>query len=641
MRICVLCVALIVLALPDPASAQYVAKLQRLRGEIGVRLRNSDWAPGQEIFLAQEWVHLKFRGSVVDDQFIQFGIGVRPIFQQSRIREVTPAQGSNFRNLGLDLDLRFLPSRPLSAGVQAYINRQDNNRFGINAADIHGRTSRINAEVKYDNVLMPLALRYNRHSAKRDFVNGTDRTSIPHAYESFRLGGANRKTTFQLERFRESAPTESTRRLLLFRNRQQWGKGSRFNTNLSYQDRTSVGRPRYSTFGWGGRLHLQHLGWIWSDWMYQQQEGRTNGSVTGRRFAAGSVGASVLRRTTTEIRTELERFAGTELDERRFRIEGRARTVLDLPSQATLGASASLGYEHYELARPANGWVDVIDESHGIDASGRFFLDKPEVDPTSVFIQAQDGLTLVEGADYVLEEAGGFLEVVVLPGGRVAEGDQVLVSYRYRPMEIGSTPSLVASLNADLKIKAFRIYYRRWLQDPAGEAFDDGQRVGRLRYLDNQTAGLSLTWALARTSFLIRAEHRYRVDDGYRVRSSRAGGRVTLRPGRRLWLSAGGDYSYTTSTSGKVSVLSGNGSLRWQPHSEVHFEGALQAWRSLKQDQLEKNLLGTDLRFSWTPGRLRFTVAYAYRDWDDLFLDTNWLSARRLNRFSLELARRF
>ncbi len=78
--------------------------------------------------------------------------------------------------------------------------------------------------------------------------------------------------------------------------------------------------------------------------------------------------------------------------------------------------------------------VRVVNEAHRLNDGDIVLLDKPFVPLGSVIVKDEtESITYSESFDYVLIERGDFLEIQRLPGGLIANGDDVLIDYSTQP----------------------------------------------------------------------------------------------------------------------------------------------------------------------------------------------------------------
>ena len=136
-----------------------------------------------------------------------------------------------------------------------------------------------------------------------------------------------------------------------------------------------------------------------------------------------------------------------------------------------------------------------------------------------------------------------------------------------------------------------------------------------------------------------------RRDGDFRVQSSSASGRITVRPQRHVRLSAGAQYSKSEGSNLTVDRLTGHSSLEWIPTPFFTAGAVLNLWRTDQKPfdetpEIHKDVMGGNLYLTWQPGLLRFIARYYYQDWAEGPVNVT-LRTRTTNRVVVELARRF
>ena len=130
-----------------------------------------------------------------------------------------------------------------------------------------------------------------------------------------------------------------------------------------------------------------------------------------------------LRLTRTSLTTAAGR---TDHDQAMLRLDYRK----NLPAGGTLRGRISAVREWRDNQR-GDGQELVSRESHSVRFGVAARLERPRVAPGSVVVSDELGTTLYEeGVDYELQGVGEFTEVLPLPGGRIRDGQIVLVDYR-------------------------------------------------------------------------------------------------------------------------------------------------------------------------------------------------------------------
>jgi hypothetical protein len=165
----------------------------------------------------------------------------------------------------------------------------------------------------------------------------------------------------------------------------------------------------------------------------------------------------------------------------------------------------------------------IIGEAHQARLGAPFRLFEPRVTPGSpVLSDASQSVIFQEGFDYTIEFIGEFAEISVLPGGRIADGQTVLVDYRVSVSPFSSTVTSQPLFNVTVDYGWISPYFRlQSINRDLLSGFDDGF------VSDRQTRTV-----------------------GVRLRGSRSGYGITLRNERRTEESR--NLSFTSLRFGQV-----------------------------------------------------------------------------------------
>ncbi len=609
----VLAIGALLAAGPRVLPAQTLFVWDRSRSEVGARGSGSSSAEASQNS-AQGWVKVRAYGSLFSPELLAFGIGLQPGFTWTRYAFPLGRGGSDDRLLGTDGYVDLLRHRAVSGSLRWLRLAHDQSGRGGYLGDASGRSATLESSLRYDNRLMPLRFEYRDESWSQQSLLGGDAQRTTSSIESMRFSGRNRKTGFQLERRVTREPEPLTYRQASIENRQSWGKGSQFEVVASALDQRSVRLGAASNTQWGMGLHLQHLRSVWSDWSLGRWGSRAGDQRTARTVASGGIGAQVLTNVTGGIAGSVVSTRYDRLQEVSRRIESRLTARVRLPAGAWLGASASAGYEHIAISRGEAAWVTVVGESHRPDASGSFILNRPEVDPGSILVTGPDGSVLVRGLDYDITEAAGVIQVVLLPGARVAPGAPVAVSYRFRVAATATAPSFVGSYSTDLQIRGLRVYHRRLMRHPQTEQFADPALAG-VPEVDWVTTGSQLVIASRPVRATVQAERNHRTNAGVQATVSSVGATVGVWPHRRVRASLQGGYQLTEAPAGVYRLATARSAVEWLPSEALVLEAASSVWRALERDSVRRRELGLAGRLTWQPGLLRVVVSYQTRDW--------------------------
>lgn len=632
--------ALALLGTTDAADAQTLSLLPP-RFELGARARGARSPEGRGL-TGEEWFGVSLRGGVVDQRLLRFSLTLKPTFVQNRIENVAGSLGSNATSVGTTLQLEVLPSRPLSASIQLQRLTYGERSFGLFEGRSYTRNGFADATVRYDNPLMPLTVSARRESwGQRGTDSLPDLTLPASRYETLQLTGANRKTRFALSQTTSRNGSSLTTRFAEFQNRQEWGKGSQLQLDASLVSLSPSAGTGTRVLTLGGTVHLQHLHALASDWSaihwitrsgdYGSTALALTSGVHWRMVPGLSVGL-------LGSRSHVDVGGSTE---RQLRIGPTAGAGFGLPLNGILSLSGTVAYQHYRSTIAEGTFLSVTGERHTVEGAGTFVLNNPDADAASVVIRGSDGTLYLPGTDYELADAGGYLQVLILPGGRLAPGAAIAADYRYRPGVPPSGPALWAQYSGTLQLlRRVRLYHHRWLVDPS-DALETGPRSRSVLYQDNTTTGLLVTLPGARVTGTLRAETQHRASDRYEFRSSMVGASASTRLAPRLRGGLGADYSTTRGAgTDRFTQLGGHARLDWTP-APWRLGATMALWRSTELDQTRRVRVHLTGEAVWQPGLLRVGAYYYYRDWRSRALAGGTTYSRPTHNLMLELSRRF
>ncbi len=594
------------------------------------------------------WARLGIEGVIASPRVADYRFMLQPTLAQVRIQQREDSPDEREEILGLTFSARIFPRGALSGKFN--VSRTSGSDRTSTGTERQLRSNTLGAGVSFRNRFLPAEFEYRNESRERLWLDRGTSALENRAVEKILFSASNRKTRVRLERNvsrnRISGGVFSAHRAEV-RHTTRWGKGSRSQSSLVYYRgvRSFVGGPvssLFERFNWSERLHLQHTRSVGSDFGFRRSWGRAAASSTGRVDADAAVRARITRRLSMAI----------ALASRSTDFEGGSASGLSfspsvafgftLPSNGDLSASASAGFDHNRSKPGENSWVAVVDERHVVDASGRFTLNNQMVDVTSVVITSAARSRIFDaGVDYQLAESRPFLDVLVPPGGRIATGDTLLVSYRYQPFPESSDLAFIAAYGVTVYFPSVRVYLRRSLRagadDPPGLLGSGDVVLASVHNRDEQVVGIGLTQPTPVGSLDVVAERRY-IEFGSAYRTTFYDIRGTL--GFRLPGDAhgvvGANLSHSKNGDGLVQdVVSLRSSASWiPPVPGLRLEGSFVIWNWVL-DGRSSHTMGGVLDVEWRVGRTSVVLQYSRNRWED---DTR---RNTLNRLWTYLVRTF
>jgi hypothetical protein len=223
---------------------------------------------------------------------------------------------------------------------------------------------------------------------------------------------------------------------------------------------------------------------------------------------------------------------------------------------------AGFDYEVTDRAMSVN-FMQVIGESLILSIGTPTFLANDNVDLPSIQVtDATRTIVFIEGIDYRVDVLNGFVRISRIPLGGIAEGQQVLVSYRSLRDPSFDDALFSRRYGADFYLwNALSISYRHQKLDqnilsgtPAANPVDDTFQSGQIR----------LDWKWTETQFFFEDTDRL---SGISVRRWDLSETLRVRPWREIYLSIRGLYGNTLfKERGETETFTSvRGKIDWAP----------------------------------------------------------------------------
>jgi hypothetical protein len=264
----------------------------------------------------------------------------------------------------------------------------------------------------------------------------------------------------------------------------------------------------------------------------------------------------------------------------------RLSSSIALTTRLPVGGSASLSGRagHQWLQQGADdGLVDVVDERHPIGDAERFRLNEPFAEPASVVLRRHDGFVFDPGIDYGIVEVGPFIEVVVLPGGRIQVGETVLVDYQFRLFPAASRRVLTWGYGMNLAVGPARLYHTRAVEEPLDEEPED--MVLDLRDYDERLFGAAIDLSYSSINLSAQAEYRASTLDSFDSDSRSLSAALGIRPSRRFSASLRGSLVAQRGEDLAVDIVRAESNLAWNALRGLDVRAGLSysSWRERDQ----------------------------------------------------------
>lgn len=603
------------------ARGQGTIMVRRPAGEVGVDFDGS-WidfpaVPGTIRRTLQEWLQLRLSGAVRHPRLLSFDVGLRPMRTQTSWTGVPESPGGGIDGFGGSVAVKALTGAPVSLSARGFRSTENNRgRFGVET-DLD--LTEWGGRLTYRNPYMPLDLDYSSRSRDMTWRPAPQQViRQDETIRTLRFTARSSKTHAFLERLsfddRLGERDFTTYRAILD-HLLRWGKRSNLSSSLRYYDR--VGTAAQERVSWSQLVHLQHTWKLASDYNYQILSQRTGRDVT--HGLSGQVSTTYL--VLPNLSVGAEWFGqSTQFSAGRqsfYRARPRLSYSRGLPLGARFQGSLSVGYEWQSQEPGEDGFVPVINERHVVEPSGKFTLGEGHADAASVTVTSTDETTVFEaGFDYRIVEAEPFLEILVLPGGRIQVGDTVLVDYRFQIVPAASTNALVTEYDTYIQLGGLRLYHRRSVRDEL-----NGTEPGLLPVLasyEDMKTGIGFTLSTSVGTVDLLGEHRLRQSSGFDFTSYLVRGGFTFAPRRNLRGRIGASTNIRRGGDLPFNMVSAESSLDWRADRSLRLHAGLTAW-AWSEDGLRERFIGGGLGAEWQVGLTTLRLRYDRLSWEDGF----------------------
>ena len=622
---------------PLEARAQAVFQFMPGAGEIGTNTR-SEWTrygigDPTRAFDFTGWFALPVGGTIIGPRFLAWRVTLRPSWRRGSFTGAPEALRGN--SLGWSGGLQLMSGRAISISVNGNRNRDVTEGGYGSRGEMF--TAALGATLVVRNKWFPMQLGWTRQSNESNWSNQPGGLDFRTAYRTrtYRFSGYSSKLNVDVARtFQDDligrASFDSWAAVIGHSLR--WGKGSSLESSYTLTDQS--GLFPFAQRQWTERLRLQHTQSVYTGWAWRQATTGSGGQTARLRAIEGNLGMRVgphvgfgLMGGHTRTRFDV----GTETA---VRIVPRLSFDFGSSRGVRLSVSGGIGYEQRRLVGANEISVPVANESHPVTAARRFTLDQADADPTTVVIRRSDETIIYqEGLDYALAADAGAVRIDILPGGRIQEGETVLVSYRARvPGDYQDKAALVEA-NVALSLGPVALRHSSLIRRSSLPLTVAGVR-GYGEY-SNAHTGVDARFHLPFGAFTLSANRILR--QRYNDRTHELSGGATLsrdRPGR-LQPSIGAFYAKVTTNAITAHSISANAALTWVAKRNLRARFGLEAlyWRQ-GGDAPADRFFGGTVDLEWQLGQIETNCRLEHqRRVNSTSYDIDRLWLRILRRF--------
>ncbi|MFC1531420.1 hypothetical protein ACFL5T_04175 [Gemmatimonadota bacterium] len=582
MRCAVVLLAMVV-GSATTVAAQSVVQARRPTGEVALSLNGRDSERSNETRVGVvrffEGVSLATDGHVLYPGLLKFNLRFAPVFSQSNwnftpdISEV--GGGERSTRLYGQFGIHALSAQPLS--LSAWIRRRRLDWDGRQDVSRLADLSDWGGEIRLRNRALPGRITYQHQHVTEDWARSSGDTRYDWTQSRLRFEASNSKTQLFLQRVSNQNVNDAYDLSLLdgrFRHALRWGKGSSLKSSLYYARRERLQASSFFSVTENARLQHTHRLRSTYGFLLTRQD---NGIFDGRSIG-GSIGAdySVTPEFLLGIRGEaLGRSANDgDVTGSEYRLLPRIQYGTRLPAGLRFGASVEAGYQWQSVVGAAEGQVPVFEESHLVPDGLSFLLGNAEIDPGTVRVwSANRSIEYTRDFDYMIIGTGVHNELLILPGGRIARGETVLVDYAYTARVDEDRTGGVLNSSLSISGKSFQAYHRRaynaylpGLQPYTGIGFQG---------IDYSITGVSLTARKRLATISTGFEHNYTRGRTTRVESYRAFASASLLVDLKTTATLAGSWSRSNVWGSRTDMVRGDARLVWRPSRFVQARARL------------------------------------------------------------------
>ncbi len=283
-----------------------------------------------------------------------------------------------------------------------------------------------------------------------------------------------------------------------------------------------------------------------------------------------------------------------------------------IPFEGRFSAGGSGAYR-IDNQRFPSGETFVFQERHTVQDFQPLFLNSARVIEDSIFLTDESGTIAFEkGFDYSVMQIGQLTAVEPLPGGRLQDGQVILIDYRFLTAPDLDFSTLTRGFNLAVDYDWVSLFFERQQSE---QRLLSGTDETFLDDVTDQAGGGQLRWSRPRVHASALGE--YRTYDSKRVayRSPRFVQSLTALPSRRVSVTATLSESFFNFSKPKdreTGSMLGRLSATWRPVPNLYLDSFASYLRLDDTVAPDERLFDAGVRLQWEYGRLRVVPAAAF-----------------------------
>ncbi len=552
---------------------------------------------------------IRTRGWAYHPALLVFSLGVKPeLKRQSRDTNTEFKQDDDTDFLGFFADATLLQFKPYT--INLFAQRQRTGFTSSLASDTTTESSiyRGRLLLKYDP--LPTTITLERRDSKTenfyDSFDVSDTVRIESRHETSRSRTTLKAEAIAQDRGISGSEFTTDRINTSIINSYQLSEKANLATGLNFVD-SSSGVRESTTLGLSTRLSIRHRSNFRSHYRLRLDKRDERDFSSNRKSASTGLSHHLYENLTTSFNVSASQddLTGGELNTYGSVLDFRYRRRIPWGALSmNLGLRARVEDDKRDV-----DFSEVRDEQHSLSSTIVFF-DSNDIDLNSIIVtDVSAAIIFVEGIDYIVTSVGRAAGIERTLLGGIANGQSVLVDYRFVAEPPNKTLLKTTTFGVNLNLRSvLTVFYNL---SHSKEDLLSGLRTSELTDDTVQRAGTELRWKWNTTRFEVEDRDTTRTPlRRWLVREF-----VSFRPSRNLSLGFSADYGkMKLKDSGEVTTGTGAGATAaWQLGGTGRFR-ADASYRRLdgrSNDTETQRFIAT---YDWIFGAWRPSVRYRFVD---------------------------
>lgn len=539
----------------------------------GLNSTDTEWRAG---------VRIRQEAYTLDPAIARYLVEIEPVWSISKYKfgGVADKQDGNFYNYLITADV--LQGTPGPVGFNLALLQTHDLSTGSLGSRYENSIRDSTASIRWKNEAFPMRFMYNSRDLKQDFRSSLNAPASERdeKLDTLTLEGRSSKMDLLIERQIlddrvRSRDNDYEQNLASLNHRLFWGKDSSLRSYVNYFDRIAFNSNRQLRLN--EDLQIQHTENVYSQSRYSFQSVKQDfKSIEHTGYFQLNHRLYNNLQTYGEVRGLTRTSDAADVKQWRTGL-GANYSKGGLPFGASVSAGARYIYELTDRESKL-GLVEVVDEAHVVALGGEAILNRRFILTSTIIVTDADGqLVYSQGSDYeVFELASELTQIQAIPGGRIENGDTILVSYKAQalPSAEFSTTYTTVSLGFSLPWMRFTHYNYKVdnnLRSGAGGSF--------LTDRQDMVTRLDFNWHMSAIDATMAAERRFYTVNDFESTAYTFTQQFGWAASGRIRMSLNFLQQFTETTNLDTNLYNMNLMINWQPYYNLTVHSTLGAWR--------------------------------------------------------------